>query len=102
MAIFGWSTGKMAQHYTRAAEALSLAAYIGELCSAGFRGARAHEQPFLSEYTSAMTQMLVEMQIKPSGDVDPDFAALMIPHRQGRSKLHASSSSLGKVCPVGT
>src|SRR5258708_35065582 len=30
-----------------------------------------------------MTRMMTGMEIKPSGDVDQDFAALMIPHHQG-------------------
>src|SRR5712691_388936 len=30
-----------------------------------------------------MTRMLVGMEITPSGDVDHDFAAMMIPHHQG-------------------
>ena len=31
----------------------------------------------------AMTRMMTGMEIKPSGDVDQDFAAMMIPHHQG-------------------
>jgi hypothetical protein len=30
-----------------------------------------------------MTRMMTGMEIKPSGDVDQDFAAMMIPHHQG-------------------
>ena len=60
-----------------------LAEYISALCSAAFRSAPPEEAPFLSENIGAMTRMLVGMEIKPSGDVDHDFAAMMIPHHQG-------------------
>ena len=65
------------------AEAPSLAEYITAICSAAFHSAPPQEAPFLSENVKAMTTMLVGMEIKPSGDVDDDFAAMMIPHHQG-------------------
>ncbi len=30
-----------------------------------------------------MTRMMADMTIKPTGDVDADFVAMMIPHHQG-------------------
>jgi hypothetical protein len=41
------------------------------------------EQPFLSENTAAMDRMMSDMTIKPTGDVDRDFVAMMVPHHQG-------------------
>jgi uncharacterized protein (DUF305 family) len=41
------------------------------------------EAPFLAENQAAMDKMMTGMTIKPSGDVDRDFAAMMIPHHQG-------------------
>jgi uncharacterized protein (DUF305 family) len=41
------------------------------------------ETPFLSENDSAMNKMMADMTIKPSGDVDRDFVAMMVPHHQG-------------------
>ncbi len=38
---------------------------------------------FMAENEAAMTRMMDGMNIKPSGDVDRDFAAMMIPHHQG-------------------
>ncbi|MHB8267913.1 DUF305 domain-containing protein [Bradyrhizobium sp.] len=44
---------------------------------------RSQEQPFLSENDAAMNNMMANMTIKPTGDVDRDFVAMMVPHHQG-------------------
>jgi hypothetical protein len=41
------------------------------------------EQPFLSENDAAMNKMMADMTIKPTGDVDRDFVAMMVPHHRG-------------------
>jgi len=41
------------------------------------------EQPFLSENDASMRKMMADMTIKPTGDVDRDFVAMMVPHHQG-------------------
>ena len=41
------------------------------------------EGPFLKENEVAMERMMSAMNVKPTGDVDLDFAAMMIPHHQG-------------------
>jgi len=41
------------------------------------------EQPFLSENAAAMKEMMADMTINPTGDVDRDFVAMMVPHHQG-------------------
>ncbi|RQS65710.1 DUF305 domain-containing protein [Burkholderia sp. Bp8963] len=41
------------------------------------------ETPFLQENDVAMTKMMDDMSIKPTGDVDRDFVAMMVPHHQG-------------------
>ncbi|HEX3938732.1 MAG TPA: DUF305 domain-containing protein [Xanthobacteraceae bacterium] len=61
----------------------SLADYISAICSAHFRDASRAEMPFLTENVSAMSKMMVDMGIYPSGDVDRDFVAMMVPHHQG-------------------
>jgi len=46
-----------------------------------------HEEPFLSENQAAMHRMMKDMNIVPSGDVDRDFSAMMIPHHQGAIEM---------------
>jgi uncharacterized protein (DUF305 family) len=41
------------------------------------------EAAFLSENQSAMNRMMADMAVKPTGDVDRDFVAMMVPHHQG-------------------
>jgi uncharacterized protein (DUF305 family) len=41
------------------------------------------EAAFLAENDAAMKTMMAGMMVKPSGDIDADFAAMMIPHHQG-------------------
>jgi uncharacterized protein (DUF305 family) len=41
------------------------------------------EAPFLAENNDAMSKMMADMTIKPTGDVDRDFVAMMVPHHQG-------------------
>jgi hypothetical protein len=41
------------------------------------------ETPFLAENGAAMKKMMNNMAVKPTGDVDVDFVALMVPHHQG-------------------
>ena len=41
------------------------------------------EAAFLKENDAAMAKMMAAMSIKPSGDIDRDFVAMMEPHHQG-------------------
>jgi uncharacterized protein (DUF305 family) len=41
------------------------------------------ERPFIDETNAAMAKMMASMTIKPTGNVDHDFVAMMIPHHQG-------------------
>ena len=41
------------------------------------------ETRFLAENDSAMTKMMDGMSVKPLGNVDEDFVAMMVPHHQG-------------------
>src|SRR5471032_1776484 len=69
--------------------AVALSAAAVALCSIGSTARAAGavntgaETPFLTENDQAMTRMMDGMSIKPSGDVDRDFTAMMITHHQG-------------------
>lgn len=43
----------------------------------------ADETAFTAENAAAMDKMMAGMEVRPSGDVDRDFTAMMIPHHQG-------------------
>jgi Domain of unknown function (DUF305) len=56
--------------------------WIGDICTS--RGsAPANETQFLTENTTAMAKMMKDMAVKPTGNIDADFVAMMIPHHQG-------------------
>jgi Domain of unknown function (DUF305) len=61
----------------------SLADYIASICATHFGAASREEAPFLAENVSAMTRMMGDMGINPSGDIDRDFVSMMVPHHQG-------------------
>jgi Domain of unknown function (DUF305) len=81
---------------TNATGAPSLAEYIAAICAAAFRSSPAHEAPFLSENASAMTRMLVGMEIKPSGDIDHDFVEMMVPHHQAAIEMAVAVLRYGR------
>jgi hypothetical protein len=41
------------------------------------------EDGFLLQNKAAMTKMMKSMAAKPTGDIDRDFVAMMVPHHQG-------------------
>ena len=41
------------------------------------------EASFLAENEAAMKKMMTDMAVNPTGDVDADFVAMMVPHHQG-------------------
>jgi uncharacterized protein (DUF305 family) len=41
------------------------------------------ESQFLAENDAAMKKMMSDMAVIPTGDVDVDFVAMMVPHHQG-------------------
>jgi uncharacterized protein (DUF305 family) len=65
----------------------SLTAYIAAICAAPFRSASADEAPYLAENVGAMTKMMTDMGIQPSGDIDNDFVSMMTPHHQGAIEM---------------
>jgi len=70
---------------------------------AGVVGARAFaddppqgEAAFLAENDKAMTKMMDGMAVKPSGNIDRDFSAMMIPHHQGAIDMAQTELRYGK------
>ena len=65
--------------------------YLALLGATGSATAQAHdahapptgETPFLAENAKAMSRMMADMSVAPTGDIDADFTAMMIPHHQG-------------------
>ena len=54
------------------------------------------EAPFWKENEAAMIKMMNDMAIKPTGDIDRDFAAMMIPHHQGAIDMAISELRYSK------
>jgi methionine-rich copper-binding protein CopC len=51
---------------------------------------------FASENDAAMTKMMSGMNIKSSGDIDRDFAAMMIAHHKGAVEMAQAELRYGK------
>ncbi len=58
--------------------------------------ATAEEQSFLKENDAAMTKMMNDMAVQPSGDIDRDFVAMMSPHHQGAIDMAVIELRYGK------
>lgn len=56
----------------------------------------AGEAAFLAENEAAMTRMMNDMDIRPTGDVDRDFVAMMTPHHQGAIDMAQAVLRYGK------
>ena len=54
------------------------------------------EAPYLTENDAAMTKMMNDMAVKPTGDVDRDFVEMMIPHHQGAIDMAQAILRYGK------
>jgi len=52
------------------------------ICATPVSGVGA-EASFMVENDAAMRKMMNDMAVEPTGDVDADFVAMMIPHHQG-------------------
>ena len=78
------------------AEPQSLADYFVAICAQAFRPASAAEAPYLADNVSAMTKMVINMGIRPSGDVDTDFVAMMVPHHQGAIEMAQAELRYGR------
>ncbi len=53
------------------------------ICSTETQAEFPEETPYLAENDATMSRMMSGMVIRPTGDVDRDFVAMMSPHHQG-------------------
>ena len=51
---------------------------------------------FVAEIHAAMRQMMTAMDVTPTGDVDADFAAMMIPHHVGAIAMAQAELKAGR------
>jgi hypothetical protein len=66
------------------------------LCSRATEAAFPDEMPYLKENDATMNKMMSDMVIKPTGDVDRDFVAMMTPHHQGAIEMAQSVLRSGR------
>ena len=77
--------------------------WIAVASAAAWAGAATSTDAFHAENAVAMDRMMAAMDIKPSGDIDRDFAAMMIPHHQGAIDMalaelrHGSNEQLRRI-----
>ncbi len=73
-----------------------LADYIAAICAKAFQPTTAAEASYLADNVSAMTKMMIDMDIRPSGDIDSDFVAMMVPHHQGAIEMAQAELRYGR------
>ena len=54
------------------------------------------ERPFLAQNDGAMEKMMGDMTIKPTGNIDRDFVAMMVPHHQGAIDMARAELRYGR------
>jgi uncharacterized protein (DUF305 family) len=60
------------------------------------------DAPFISRSNAAMDKMMTDMAVKPTGDVDHDFVAMMVPHHQGAIDMAQAELQYGQNPPLKT
>jgi len=58
------------------------------------------ERPFLAQNDAAMEKMMGDMTIKPTGNIDRDFVAMMVPHHQGAIDMARAELRYGREVPL--
>jgi len=65
----------------------------------GFRATAAatdNEADFLAANDAAMNKMMADMTVAPTGDIDRDFVAMMVPHHQGAIEMAQAELRYGQ------
>lgn len=80
-----------AQWLLYAAAGLAMSASLASVASVASAAAAdpapAAERAYLAQNDAAMDRMMADMAVQPSGDVDHDFVAMMVPHHQGAIEM---------------
>jgi uncharacterized protein (DUF305 family) len=84
---------KLVARWHRAELTLIAAALLGTVTPLA---AGQDEAQFLTENHTAMKRMMTDMAIRPSGDVDRDFVAMMVPHHQGAIDMARAELRYGR------
>ena len=69
---------------------------VATMFATGSRAADGEEAAFLAENNAAMERMMAGMENQPTGNVDHDFVAMMIPHHQGAIEMAQAELRYGK------
>jgi hypothetical protein len=73
----------------------ALAALTAVAFAGGAFAESSAERAFLAENKAAMSKMMAEMMAKPTGSIDKDFVAMMVPHHQGAIDMARSELRYG-------
>jgi uncharacterized protein (DUF305 family) len=68
---------------------------IIRICTAPFYPAAPEQTSFFARNSAAMARMMIDMAIEPTGDVDRDFVAMMVPHHQGAIDMAQAELQFG-------
>ena len=93
------SVRQPSKYALKAAGIVALAAPVG-FCFGLALNAPEHERPFLDANEAAMNTMMSGMAIHPTGNVDADFAAMMIPHHRGAIDMAKAELRYGTNEPL--
>jgi hypothetical protein len=92
------------EHRARWRRRLAFGAAVAGTTAAVWAGAAdANHDAFVAENALAMNRMMAAMEVEPSGSVDRDFVAMMIPHHQGAIEMaqavlrHGSNEQLRRI-----
>lgn len=75
---------------------IALAAFLIGASTVAAAAGQTDAEKFVAENEAAMTKMMDGMSAAPTGDVDSDFVAMMIPHHQGAIEMAMSELRYGK------
>lgn len=70
-------------------------AAVSSSATAMARDVGGREIAFAAENEAAMNRMMAAMAVKPSGSVDRDFVAMMVPHHQGAIEMAVAELRYG-------